>query len=41
MVDNEYNIDIYKSVKLSIGAVMRNLQMLKFVLDHVKTRINV
>ena len=30
MVDIEYSMDIYKSVKISIGTVMRNLEMLKF-----------
>ena len=38
MVDNEYNMDIYKSVKISIGVVMRNPNMLKFVPDHLKTK---
>ena len=37
MVDSEYNVGIYKSVKISIGAAMRNPEMSKFVLDHVKT----
>ena len=31
MVDSEYNIDTYKSVKISIGAVMKYPEMLKFV----------
>ena len=38
MVDSEYNKDIYKSVKVSIGTVMRNLEMLKFVPDHLKSK---
>ena len=38
MVDNEYNMDIYKSVKISIGVVIRNPNMLKFVPDHLKTK---
>ena len=32
MVDCEYSIDIYKSVKTSIGTIMRNLEMLNFFL---------
>ena len=38
MVDNEYNMDIYKFVKISIGTVMENSEMLKLVLDHLKTK---
>ena len=38
MVDSEYSIDTYKSVKISIETVMRNLEMLKFVPDHLKTK---
>ena len=38
MVDSEYSMDIYKSVKLSIGTVMTNPEMLKFVPDHRKTK---
>ena len=38
MVGREYNKDIYKSVKVSIGTVMRNLEMLKFVPDHLKSK---
>ena len=37
IVDSEYNMDIYKSVKISIGAVMRNQEMSKFVPDLFKT----
>ena len=37
MVDGEYSMDIYKSVKISIGTVMKNPEMLKFVPDHLKT----
>ena len=37
MVDNEYNIDSYKSAKSSISVVMRSPGMLKFVLDQLKT----
>ena len=38
MVDSEYNMDIYESVKISIRAVMRNPEMLKFFPDHLKTK---
>ena len=38
MVDNQYNMDIYKSVKISIGTVMKNLEMLKFIPNHRKTK---
>ena len=37
MVDSEHNMDIYKFVKISIGTV-RNLEMLKFVPDHLKIK---
>ena len=33
MVDSEYRMDIYKSVKISIGTIMKNPQMLKLVSD--------
>ena len=35
MVDSK---DIYKSLNISNGAVMRNPEMLKFVPDHLKTK---
>ena len=38
MVDNEYNTDIYISVKIIIGTVMKNSEILKFVPDHLKTK---
>ena len=38
MVDSGYSMDIYKSVKISIGTVMRNPEMFKFVPDHLKTK---
>ena len=37
MVDSEYTMDIYKFVK-SIGTVIKNPGMLKFVPDHLKTK---
>ena len=36
MIDREYSIDIYKSIKISIETVMRNPEMLKIVPDHLK-----
>ena len=30
-------MDIYKSLKLSIGAVVKNPEMLKFIPDHLET----
>ena len=30
-------MDIYKSFNVSVGTVMKNAEMLKFVLDHFKT----
>ena len=38
MIDSEYSMDIYKFVKISIGTVMKNSEMLKFTLDHLKTQ---
>ena len=35
MVDS---MDIYKSLNISIGTVMENTKMLKFVPDHLKTK---
>ena len=40
IVDREYSMDItdiYESVKVSIGTVMKNPEILKFVPDHLKT----
>ena len=34
MVNSEYSIHTYKPVKISIGTVMRNPEMLKFLPDH-------
>ena len=31
-------MDIYKSLNISIGKVMKNSEMLKFVPDHFKTK---
>ena len=38
MIDSEYSPDNCKSLKLSIGAIIKNLEMLKFVPDHLKTK---
>ena len=35
MVDSEYSIDNYKSSKISIGAVIKNPEVLKFVPDEL------
>ena len=34
-------MDIYKSLNITIGTVMKNPEMLKFVPDHLKTKKNV
>ena len=31
-------MDIYKSLNINIGTVMKNSEMLKFVADHLKTK---
>ena len=38
MVDSEYSTNIHKSLNVSIGTVMRNPEMLKFVPGHLKTK---
>ena len=38
MVDNEYSTDNYKSLKISIATMIKNLEMLRFVSDHFKTK---
>ena len=38
MFDSEFSMDIYKSVKISIGTVMKYQEMLKFVPDNLKTK---
>ena len=38
MIDSEYSIGTYKTVKINIGTVMRNPKMLKLVPDHPKTK---
>ena len=41
MVHREYSMDIYQSVKINIGTVMKYSEMLKFVPDNLKTKKNV
>ena len=38
MVNIEYSMIIYKSVKVSIGTFIKNPEMLKFVPDPLKTK---
>ena len=38
MVDSEYSTDDYKPSKISIGAIIKNLEMLKSVPDQLKTK---
>ena len=38
MVDSEYSTDNYRSLEISIRAIIKNLEMLKFVPDHLKTK---
>ena len=38
LVESEYSMDIYKSVKISIQTVKRNPEMLQFVPDHLDTK---
>ena len=37
MVDSENNPDNNKSLKISIAAIIRNPELLRFVSDHLKT----
>ena len=36
--DSEYNIGIFKSIKISIGTMIKNLEMLQFVLIILKLK---
>ena len=38
MVDSEYIMDIYTSVKVGSGTVIKNPEMLKFIPDHLKIK---
>ena len=33
-----YSIDIYKSLSIDTGTVMKNLEIIKFIHDHLKTK---
>ena len=37
-VDIEYSLDNYESLKISIGAIMKNPEMQRFFLNHLKTK---
>ena len=38
MVDNRNKSDNYKPLKISIGTIIKDLEMLRFVPDHLKTK---
>ena len=38
MVDSKYSTGNCESSKISIGTVMKNTEMLKFVSDHLKAK---
>ena len=38
MFDSEYSTDGYKYPKGSIGAIMKNAEMLEFIPDYLKTK---
>ena len=38
MVGNEYSPDNSKSLEISIGATIKNPEMLRFIPDHLKTK---
>ena len=38
MFISEYSMDIYRSVKIDIGTVTKNPELLKFVPDHLRTK---
>ena len=38
MVDSEYSTKDYKTPKISIAAIMKNSEMLKFVPNHLKSK---
>ena len=41
MVESEYSKDNYKSLKISMGAIIKKLEMIRFVPDHLKAKKNV
>ena len=38
MVDSEFSANIYKSLKITIGTIIKNPEMIRFVPDHRKTK---
>ena len=38
MVDSKYSSEDYESLKINIGAIMGNPEILKFFPDHLKTK---
>ena len=38
MVDSDYSSDNFKTLKISIDAIMKDPEMLKYVPDHLKTK---
>ena len=38
MFDSGYSTDSFKSLKKSIGRITKNLEMLMFLPDHLKTK---
>ena len=38
MVDSKYSTDDYRLSEISIGAIAKNAEMLKFIPDHLKTK---
>ena len=38
MVDNKYSTVTYKTLKISIGAIMKDAEVLEFVSDHLMTK---
>ena len=38
MADSEYSPDNDKSLKISIGAIIKNQEMLRVFVDHLKTK---
>ena len=40
MVDGKYSTDTYKSIFISIGTIIRNSEIFKFVSDHLKAKKN-
>ena len=38
MVDRDYSTGNYESLKISIGIIIKNAEMLRIVSDHLKTK---